>query len=84
MQKYLVGRKTLIIVVVIAYSTLVFTNAGFAYAYFRGSWGEILNSEFNRRQDMAFALGWSLLPPAWIICPFLSGFYYYGWRLPGT
>lgn len=31
------------------------------------------------RRDLAFAIGWSLLPPAWIIGPFATGFYENGW-----
>jgi hypothetical protein len=32
------------------------------------------------RKDMGFAMGWSLLPPAWVVAPFLTGFYEHGFK----
>lgn len=33
------------------------------------------------RKGLALTSGLSLLPPAWIVTPFLTGFYEHGWRL---
>jgi hypothetical protein len=34
------------------------------------------------RRDMAFAIGWSMLPPAWVVAPFATGFYVHGFAWP--
>ena len=33
------------------------------------------------RQNLAMSAGYSLLPPAWVLSPFLTGFYEHGWSL---
>lgn len=36
------------------------------------------------RDDAAYAIGWSLLPPAWVILPFVDDFFEDGWVNPIT
>lgn len=33
------------------------------------------------RSDLGFATGWSFFPPAWLIAPFATGFYEYGFQV---
>lgn len=33
------------------------------------------------RADLAFAIGLSLLPPTWLIAPFVTGFYEHGFQI---
>jgi len=38
-------------------------------------------SEYYDRTDWAITLGLSLIPITWIIAPFISGFWLYGWTI---
>ncbi len=35
---------------------------------------------YSCRHDLAFSIGWSLFPPAWILAPFVTGFYEHGFK----
>ena len=63
--------------------------AGFCLLMWWVTWGATL-AEFQRnpvfgrpencRHDLGFAVGWSLLPPAWVLWPFTTGFAEYGFQ----
>lgn len=65
-------------VLIYVLSVLVFT--GFMNAYYRGSF-PTLNSVVDRKGDFAFSLGFSLIPLWWILIPFATAFFHYGWTL---
>lgn len=57
-------------------------NAGFINANFRAQHPRLLDSERWARQQCGFALFISSLTPlAWVVTPFMTGFYYDGWSL---
>lgn len=66
-----------------AWLAIAVINSGFVYANFYEKY-PTLHSARHNREDGAFAVGWSLFPPAWIITPFETGFYYDGWMFPGS
>ncbi len=55
-----------------------------------GTWGALTAwyqadfpdaSASRYRGDLAFSCGISILPPTWVVAPFVTGFYEHGWCL---
>lgn len=44
------------------------------------SWMSESDPRENCRSDAGFAAGLSLAPPAWLIVPFVTGFWQHGWQ----
>lgn len=66
-----------VITVAVLWLTLAYVNAGFFLADFMYA---VPDQDY--RQQTAFFIGWSLFPLAWILCPFMTGFYQHGWMRP--
>lgn len=62
---------------------LSFVNAGFIYADTYGRYPDLHSYRWNR-ETAGFCIGWSMTGVAWIITPFVTGFYYDGWKFPGS
>lgn len=58
-------------------SLYLITAAGMT-ANLQGGWGDDSLADKEYRSDLAFACGWSLLPPAIFVGPFVTGFYEHG------
>lgn len=73
--------KTTLIVCV--WAAMSYVNIGWLLAEFQGDWGshESLKRE-GYRTDLGFAALLSTLPFAWIVTPFVTGFYQHGWLRP--
>ena len=48
-------------------------------AHFQHGWPTLACKQY--RNDLGFATGWSLFPPAWILAPFTTGFYEHGFQV---
>lgn len=61
---------------------LAIGNAGFLHASFmNGSYQYLPYDKREVRQDLTICIGFSMLPPMWVITPFVTGFYQDGWTL---
>ena len=69
-----------IISALVVYATMTVLTAGFLNANSR--YGYYVNA-YHGRENLAVSFGFSLLPPTWIIAPFMTGFYQDGWTLNG-
>ncbi len=67
-------KATAIAAVVLA-CWLVTYGAQFAHLC---SLGPSLTSERGIREDLGFSIVMAVLPPAWLVVPFITGFYYDG------
>jgi hypothetical protein len=56
-------------------------NAGFVLPDQERSWGDREKICTHYREDLTFSVGWSLTGLAWLVTPFVTGFYASGWRL---
>lgn len=45
------------------------------------NWFGVAYAQEHYRKDLGFCGGWSLLPPAWLLSPFVTGFYEHGWQI---
>ena len=70
------------IIAATCYVGLVWAHWGLLYAYLQRSWPSIAASE--RREDCSMSLLFSLIPFAWLLTPFFTGFYEHGWLNPLT
>jgi hypothetical protein len=77
MKKYIVPLTMIIML----YIGVALINAGFVYADLDSKHGKSLCLAREHRGNLAFSIGWSLLPFTTVITPFVTGFYYNGWRL---
>ena len=78
------SNNEIVIALIVIWLVGAFINSGFVYADFRGRW-PILNSPRDIREDTGMAILFSLLPVVgWIVTLFVTGFYYHGWKLPGS
>lgn len=59
-------------------------TVGFLNANLRATFPELMQSPRQAREQLAFSIGISLLPPTWFVIPFLTGFYQDGWTLTGA
>lgn len=48
-------------------------------AYFQGKYPNLADEDY--REDLAFAMGFSLIPVFWLMIPFTTGFYEYGFQI---
>lgn len=67
------------ILIGIIYIIGVIGNSGFSLADLQARFPP--KNYYDYRNHLAFSIGWSLFPVSWIVCPFLTGFYQYGWTL---
>lgn len=67
-------KKLKLILLIIVYIFLSWTTAGGHFAYLQGEY----QSKERYREDLAFAIGISILPPSWIVAPISTGFYKHG------
>lgn len=77
MTKVLTKEKIITVVSVVGYFAMWTVTWSAALADLQGHYP----SNARCRQDMAFAMGWSLIPVApWIVAPFVTGFYEHGFK----
>lgn len=56
-----------------------FVTAGTLCRQMQADWSFCSMATEYYRQNLAFSIGMSMLPQAWLMAPFVSGFYEYGW-----
>lgn len=62
----------------------ILLNAGPTNADFRAAFPTLCTDPRWAKHNQAFAIGWGLLPPAFVLTPFMTGFYVNGWTLSGA
>ena len=77
--------RKIIIPGIIFYLALVYLHWGLFYADFRYDMpltGDASYDASERWNDCSQALLFAIIPPGWLIGPFVSGFYNHGWVKP--
>lgn len=59
---------------------LAYINTGFLLAEAQGRFPRIAKEYY--RSDLSFAVFVSCIPVTWIVTPFMTGFYEFGWMRP--
>ena len=72
--------------IILIWISISILNAGFVFADWDDQYGQNscsikTRSTKTHRTNLGFSIAWSLIPPSWILTPFVTGFYYSGWRL---
>jgi len=73
-------KKSAVLALVV-YSALYVLSVGGINANFRATWPNLCMNERYTREHLVFAVGWSLIPSAPLVTPFITGFYQDGWTL---
>lgn len=70
-----------ILAITFAYVGLVFVHWGLVFAHFMKTL-PIIPGLRSRRDHLGAALGFAFVPVYWVMLPFLTGFYQFGWLNP--
>ena len=76
-------KRTSVIALAVIWFALWLETSGALNANLRGKYPDLMQSPYHARSTLTVSMAFAIFPPAWILAPFLTGFFYFGWSLDG-